>query len=513
MLREERAAGARLSLRVARGADRFRSFAAQARISRAALALLGLVMALIAAAVTHTFLFPDSAAMPLPANSASGARIAVVRVAGLGAQPSVYAFAKASPLTVYDSAELGDGRKESFEFGKAYEANEETPDAVRLKLGNGKFAYVRSAHVTLSRIPQWLTTTPGYNNSDRPKIRFWESPVKLNEFLSGGKTLASQWDYEEFFQAAPDYPLSLPITGTDSLELLGGSRQVKVVSVMLPIAKDMYQKFEQAGSNAVKPLDVHLLVDVSGSTKGFLEPAMTGLVKALSRNEQLQKRISSMTVTAFGASRFNRSSFMGKVSLKGIDSIGWYQPGMDQTTSGEREPLIEGLVTMQSNIVSNGTTSPVLLVLSGADVELSSFIKEQGKQVAIEDLDLKFTGDSIAIFTQITPEPSEDLRGAAQRLRKFARVRYIEYSAAAAEEAAVELGHAADPGKSAPLSAEAFAEVAAAAREKRMMAFLPRILTVGSSLPARQNYEVQADWYTVRLWLTLDPLLWKETTR
>ena len=59
MLREERAAGARLSLRVARGADRFRSFAAQARISRAALALLGLVMALIAAAVTHTFLFPE----------------------------------------------------------------------------------------------------------------------------------------------------------------------------------------------------------------------------------------------------------------------------------------------------------------------------------------------------------------------------------------------------------------------------------------------------------------------
>jgi hypothetical protein len=46
-----------------------------------------------------------------------------------------------------------------------------------------------------------------------------------------------------------------------------------------------------------------------------------------------------------------------------------------------------------------------------------------------------------------------------------------------------------------------------------MMTFLPRVLTPTSSLPARQAYAAQSDWYTIRLWLTVDDLIWKETAQ
>ena len=106
--------------------------------------------------------------------------------------PAVYAFAKASPLTVFDTPELNNGRKENFEFAKAYEVSEETSDAIRLKLGDGKLVYVRSAHLTITRTPQWLTTTPGYETRERARIRLWESGVKISQFLAGIQTAGAR---------------------------------------------------------------------------------------------------------------------------------------------------------------------------------------------------------------------------------------------------------------------------------------------------------------------------------
>jgi len=134
---------------------------------------------------------------------------------------AVYAFAYASPLTVFDTPELNHGRKENFEFARAYEVSEETSDAVRIKLGDGKFVYVRSAHLTIAHTPQWLTTTPGYETAERARIRLWESGVRISQFLAGIHTAGAQWDYEEYFDTTPNYSLSLPIIETDSLELLG----------------------------------------------------------------------------------------------------------------------------------------------------------------------------------------------------------------------------------------------------------------------------------------------------
>jgi hypothetical protein len=47
---------------------------------------------------------------------------------------------------------------------------------------------------------------------------------------------------------------------------------------------------------------------------------------------------------------------------------------------------------------------------------------------------------------------------------------------------------------------------ASAAHSKKMMAFLPRVLTSAAKLPGPA---AEADWYTIHLWLAVDPLIWK----
>ena len=424
-----------------------------------------------------------------------------------------YVYAKASPLLVYDSPVQTDGRKENFEFGTAYEVSEQTSEHVKIKLRDGKLAYVRAAHVTAVPSPRWLTATSGYNRAERARIQLWESTVKLGDFLSGINTAGSQWDYEEYFDAAPTFQLKLPIVEQDNLDLLGGRRPVKVVSVLLPISKQTYQAFEDAKVIPAKELGLHFLVDVSGSTKDFLETATAGISKALGRNEDLRKRVTSMTVTTFGASSSTKSSFLGKFTLKNFQDFVWHRPGVDQTTNGEREPLLDGLVAMNTGLQSDRTAAQMLVVLSGADVELSGHVSALGKSVSIENIDLKPSGEAGAIFAQITPEPGSDLRNASQRLRNISAPRYIEYSDALADEVIAELVRNTTSQKAVSLGVEAFGKAAKAAHDKRMMAFLPRVLTPNSSLPARQNYAAQSDWYTVRLWLTLDQLIWTETTQ
>jgi hypothetical protein len=466
-------------------------------------------------------IFAVAAALLLPAHPAfsrEGAEFntaapLVVAQASPTAYPAanIFAFAKASPLQVSDSAALTETRPQDFEFGKAYEATEEPAGYVKLKLADNKFVYVRSTYVTTTRVPQWLASTSGYNRPERARLQFWESGVRLNEFLSGVNRSGSQYDYEEFFEAAPNFQLRLPIIDRDSIvDQL--NRQINTMSVMLPISRQMYQAFDKAKSNSERPLDLDFVVDVSGSTQGFLERAIGGISKAINRNEKLRKQLRSAVAATFGTSRTNKSSFMGKISLTEIEKVVWHPAGVDQATDGEREPLVDGLVTMSNNLKADDAATQVLVVLSGADVELVT--TASSIPVTIGNFELSLHKQPAAIIAQVTPEPGDDLKNASQQLRNIPRVRYFDYSESIGDDIVLELIRIAAEGqRTTPVDTRAFGPVLAAGNERRMMTFLPRVLTPSSSLPVRQPYAVQSDWYTIRLWLTMDGLLWKETAQ
>lgn len=420
-----------------------------------------------------------------------------------------FAFAKASPLLIFDNPSLMNGRKQDFEFGKPYEVSEQSSEFVRIKLADGTQTYVRSAHVTTLRSPRFLTTNSGYQKSERARIRLWESTVKLNEFLSGTNTAGAPWDYEEYFDSAPDFQLKLPIVETDTLDLLGGNRQIDVVSVLLPISKEMYQAFEEVKSGPGQQIDIHFLLDISLSTKQFLERTFEGIGKSLARNDDLRKRIVDIDITTFGESRRNRSAFLGKVSLDSLPSLSLHPQSQNiEPATGEREPIVDGLVSMVAESKS-GSALPLLIVLSGADVEISS--KAQAKTTAIEDVNLP--SSTSAIFAQITPEPSDELKNVGSRLRNITQLRYLDYSESLAEDVVSDLRRTVERMKTTSFEPIQFSSVAKVASERHMMAFLPRVLSPTSSLPARQAYAAQSDWCSIRLWLTLDGLLWNKIER
>jgi hypothetical protein len=97
-------------------------------------------------------------------------------------------------------------------------------------------------------------------------------------------------------------------------------------------------------------------------------------------------------------------------------------------------------------------------------------------------------------------------------LRNIPRVRYIDYADAMADDIVLEMVRISEGQKGASIDAKAFGSVAALGNAKHMMTFLPRVLTRSSSLPPRQAYAAQSEWYTIRLWLTVDELIWKQTS-
>jgi hypothetical protein len=425
-----------------------------------------------------------------------------------------YAFAKASPLQVSDNPALTGGRFEPFEFGTAYEVTEQKSEYVKFRRPDGSAGYVRPAHVSVVGYARWLATTGGFGTSERARIRFWESSTKLGDLLSGSKPLTSQFDYQEFFDDAPHFPVALPIMESDTIDLLNGTRQVRIASVLIPISKEMVEAFEKAKGGADKPLDLHFLLDVSGSTREFLETAMLGLAKAVARNEALRKKLHGAYVTTFAASLKGKSVPMGSVPLPSLERASWHGSGTDQPTEGDREPLLDGLLTLASGIKPSDAAMPVLVVLSGADVDLAGEVAKLGKPVSIDNLPLKLPSDTAAIFAQVTPEPGDDLRNASRRLQGLEKApRYLEFSDSLGTELAAELVKLGEAQKGEALRPEAFAGLTKAAYAKQMIPFLPRVLTRDTGLPARQNYAANADWYTVRLWLPIDELIWKETTR
>jgi hypothetical protein len=354
-----------------------------------------------------------------------------------------------------------------------------------------------------------LTTNSGYQKSERARIRLWESTVKLNEFLSGVNTAGAPWDYEEYFDSAPDFQLKLPVVETDTLDLLGGNRQINVVSVLLPISREMYQAFEEVKSGPDQQIGVHFLLDVSLSTRKFLERTFSDIGKSLARNDDLRKRIVDIDITTFGESRKNKSSFLGKTTLDSLTNVSVRPQNQSiELATGEREPIVDGLVSMIAESKSSAAL-PLLIVLSGADVEVTS--RKENKTTAIEEVNLP--GSTSAIFAQVTPEPGDELKNASSRLRNIAQLRYLDYSESLAEDVVTDLRRTVERMKATSFEPGQFSTVARVAGEKHMMAFLPRVLSPTSNLPTRQAYASQSDWYSVRLWLTLDELLWDKLER
>lgn len=424
-----------------------------------------------------------------------------------------YVLAKASPLLVYDGPDLKTGaRQQAFEFGMPYEVVDADDQYIQLRLGRRETVYIRASHGTIVRRPAWLKATSAFMVADRPRIRMWESGVRLNEFLAGVNTANAQWDFEEFYDTPPKFRVALPIVERDTLDLLGGNRQVKLVSAMVPIHREAAAAFESAKVRPELQVSLHFLVDVSNSTHKFVDRAMSSFAEQLGRNDNLRNRVRAITLTTFGGPSGKLSEFVGPLPIERLRTYAWHRSNLNQPSAGDREPLTHGLLTLTSSIPEAAGAVPIFVVLSGADVMLnlgpgrSETLK--GRTISgIEDLPVP-TGTN-TIFAQVTPEPGSELRSASQRIKSTAS-RYVEFSDNLGRDLLAEVARVADANANTPYTQDMFRGYADASHRRSTMALLPRVLSDKAALPARQAYAAEAEWYSVRLWVTLDNLLWRE---
>lgn len=415
-----------------------------------------------------------------------------------------YAFAKASPLTVYEAPDLTGAHSRNFDYGVAYDVTERASGYVKLRLPDGKSEYAKAAHLLVVPGPRWLASTSAFRHDDRSLISFWQSSAKLNDFLAGIDTANSDWDYREFIATAPTYDLKLPIFATDTLELLGGDREVNIAGVLVPVTREMNESFNRVVSNSDKKLDIHFALDVSGSTTTFLEDALWDISKALQRDETLRGRINTADVTTFRLGVTPPAVYRGPMPFEDIPRQTWHSKDHEAPTDGDIEPLSDGLKALADGLkgqAASDSSIPVTIVLSGADIVESS----------VSSIDLGAVGSGSMIFAQITPEPGESLRKAARSFRD-ASVQLVDFGPKlVGNQVGSQLRRALEAKTKGPVDPKAFGQVAESAARMKMLAFLPKRPSAERLLPQPQTYARQADWYTVPLWVTVDDLVLKES--
>ena len=424
-----------------------------------------------------------------------------------------YAFAKASPLPVYDRADLSTSHDQPFEFGKAYPVVENTSDHLKLKLADGTEEYVKLAHLRFVASPRWISATSVFRMKDRNQIRFWESSARLNDFLAGLDTAHSKWDYEEYFDSPPDFSAKWPVIGSDTLELLGGSRQVDIANVLLPITRDMNHAFSESAGKVDEHIDLYFLLDVSGSTRGFLEAAMSDVAKAINLNDDLRTRTPGAMFAIFGINSVVKAKFIGPLPLSGWNLHAWHGPPPDKPTPSDVEPLVNGFASLASGLSTakpRGGGLSALIVLSGADVDSTSTVRVVNKTVDLKSIELPLPSDTITIVAQVTPEPGRSLEAASKLLPVSGDVQYLGFSESIGGGIADALAKYLRARQATSLDPKAFGAYADAAHAGKFVAFLPAELTASSRLPQPQAYAEHSEWYTVPLWLPVDGVVLRQ---
>lgn len=459
-------------------------------------ALTGLALVLAAApAAAVNLTIGAGAGLATPAEPA--AEPAPVRKNWLTPRKRVelFAFAKASPLTGYLAATLqGTSSSLKLEYGKPYSVISLTADAAEIEV-DGKRSFVKRGYLSLSRQPVFLVSNKTYfQRLERARIRFWDSSLRLSQFLVGSEIGDTRPDFQEFLINRPDFGVSWPVVSSDTIEILGGEKQSRIVNVLVPITRAEFDTFDRIAAGASRTVKMAIVADVSGSARGFLEPVLEDLGKSFHRDPDLSK-IGAVDFTLFGGNAAPRR--IPRVSLDSLVASNLFS---GNSSSPNDEPLVPALALAADAMPPADDVTNAMLVLSGADVSLTGTVN--GRSVKIEELPL---GSYVTVFVQITPEPGKTLQEASRRAGLGNFIGFSDSGVAGQIVSVIK-----DRLRS--LSSVEIAEkdlkpIADIANERNQMALLPMNAVGTSHLPDPPPFARNAEWYTASLWVVLDSLV------
>lgn len=440
--------------------------------------------------------------------------------------PIAYGFAKASPLNVYELTDQKLSGTRKFEFGRAYPILRRDGQYIEVEVSDGDKKYVRAAHMMTIGRPNWLATTKVYEEKERSVISFWESSAKIADFLTGRDTSRSSWDYRELLFGQESDSRKFPVFATDTVDLLDGARSVDIAGVLVPISKGMSEAFNRDLNAVGGTINLHFVLDVSGSAEGFVEPAFQKVVGKITEDRDLLERIVNFDVLVFGMTGVDNWRVAGEpigdisnerqIGYKRASGPSFMKKAADNFVGkpslaavGDDEPILNALEALVEKNAA-GTDEKLLhiiIVMSGADVAVNARSALTGKLLNATDLDFSRLGTVFVVFCQITPEPGLSLRDVSAKLNGI-EATYIDFDDAGIGWRVVEqLRSYLSRKLSEPRSPNDFERYFGAAKSSGMMPILPANLNGSSALPIPLKFAVDAEWYAIPLWTVIDGTL------
>jgi hypothetical protein len=315
--------------------------------------------------------------------------------------------------------------------------------------------------------------------------------------------MAKEWDYEELLDEAPRFSMRMPALQSTKAKMLGGDRDVTIVTALVPLPGSAASDIREIKDGKELRTNVHVIADISGSTRDFLEPAMRQIVELLSRKE-LKSLIGQVTLTRYASGLPKLAEFSGPFSIRDFAKQDLRKAAAMR--GDDAEPLLTALATATDSMKGQTAASTALIILSGADVDPTPVIL-QGTTITPDKITLP--ANTTTFVTQITPEPSGSLEKMVRSLART-RLEYVPYSENAYRTLGVKLTQLFEETRKQAISEGAFKKLSRQARTSQMIPILPRDMEDdAASLPDPPPYLNDAKWYTVPLNLAVDGLVYK----
>jgi len=393
------------------------------------------------------------------------------------------AFARVSPLRVTRSPERDSPERLQMRFGNAYPVVRTTNDAVGLCL-DGVVRWARRSHVFEIGSPDWVVATGG--TGPRPRVRFWRGQERLGAHLARDTTATAAPDYEELIASMTDTPMRFPVYNRDLLQMTYDERQVAVASVLVPFRAEMITAYRLIHLAAAA--DVVVVLDASGSTKGFL----SALLRALSNAAGAPPATRVLVVAVDGRGTL---SAVDLVPLSELGPRRWHAPdeavtvpaGTDGAGSGY------GFRKAAEQLPAQARALPLVL-LAGGDIALDA---------------RAWRGYPSKHVVQITPELDETLARSTRTLGANATFHPFSTDTSAVAASVLKgMLPAGDAPEERQLTRADFDALAVIAERSGMMAVLPQDPRETPQLVAVPAFaDDGADWFSVPLWVVVDGLL------
>jgi hypothetical protein len=397
-----------------------------------------------------------------------------------------FAFARVSPIQVFDAPDLNFTDHIEMEFGRAYPVIQKEREKVRLCI-KGNNHWVNKSHIVSNESAEWVMVSQN-DPTKRPKVHLWRSQERLSAYLSGYNIRKAPPDYEEFHTDSLPVPIQFPVYQRDFMEIQIGNRQLEVASLLVPFPTDAIGKYKKFQLERKKKHNttIVMLVDVSGSTVGFIDLFFNRFNKTYTKYKL--PMLDNIILLEFGGDGYVSKPKI--IPFRKLTTHSWNVRSAPQQNR-ENHAVLDAITLAAQQVKEQGVRPP-LLILAGGDVDIQ----------AIKDLD----AFGYIWIVQLTPEIQDALKKSAGSLGKTAK--FVEFSPDNAvfltEDMAknIEFEQIFQKTPDYPGIANIFVQIG-------MLPLLPKNLETEELATLPTFVSKESDWFAINLWTVVNGQLLK----